>query len=236
MTKSSIADRINHIMNTCQERIITDNLQHITLNGDFSAIAFSVSELKFLYEEIFLSNTYLSHTAIKNGDIIFDVGANIGISSIFFGKQAGNLKIYSFEPIEQLHAVMKMNLFIHSHIASFKTFNCGLGKENQNNVPFSFFKHNTLISTRYHSPEEDGQLLSTYLSNTNKSKDNQQLIDFIIESKQEVFCRIRTISSIIKEEKIEQIDLLKIDVEKAELDVLNGIEKQDWRKINQIIE
>ena len=146
-----------------------------------------------------------------------------------------NLKIYSFEPIDRLHAVLDMNLFIHSQTALFKTFNCGLGKENQENVPFAFFKNNTLISTRYPNLKEEGQLLSTFLDNTNESRNNQQLVDFIIESKREVFCQIRTISSIIQQEKIERINLLKIDVEKAELDVLLGIEKNDWVKIDQII-
>lgn len=235
MEKSSIEVRVSHVMDTCKERIREDNLQYIRLNKDFHAIAFSRSELEFLYEEIFQSNTYLYNTSINDGDSIFDVGANIGVSSIFFAQQADNLKIYSFEPIDRLHAVLDMNLFIHSQTALFKTFNYGLGKENQENVPFAFFKNNTLISTRYPNLEEDSQLLSTFLDNTNESRNNQQLVDFVIESQREVFCQIRTISSIIQQEKIERINLLKIDVEKAELDVLKGIEKQDWEKIDQII-
>ena len=235
MTKSSIETRIKQIMDTCKERLLEDNLQHIRLNEDFSAIAFSKSELEFLYEEIFQSKTYLYNMTIEDGDIIFDVGANIGICSIFFAKQANNLKIYSFEPIDRLHFVLNMNLFIYSQTALFKTFNCGLGKENRDNVPFSFFKNNTLISTQYPDLDEDSKLLSTYLDNAKESINNQQLVDFIMESQQEVLCQIRTISSIIQQEKIERINLLKIDVEKSELDVLKGIEKQDWKKIDQII-
>ena len=33
----------------------------------------------------------------------------------------------------------------------------------------------------------------------------------------------------------EKIDLLKIDVEKGELEVLNGIEDADWPRIHQIV-
>lgn len=233
--KQSIEARAIHIMDVYQERVLEDNLKNIKLNKDIHAIAFNKSELEFLYEEIFQSKTYLYNISINDGDIIFDVGANIGMSSIFFAKQADDLKIYSFEPIDRLHTVLDMNLFIHSHEASFKTFNCGLGKENQENIPFAFFKNNTLISTRYPNKKEDSQLLSTFLENSSESNSNEQIIDFVIESQREVFCQIRTISSIIQQEKIERINLLKIDVEKAELDVLKGIEKQDWRKIDQII-
>jgi len=34
---------------------------------------------------------------------------------------------------------------------------------------------------------------------------------------------------------VERIDLLKVDVEKSELDVLLGIEGQDWPKIKQVV-
>ena len=48
-------------------------------------------------------------------------------------------------------------------------------------------------------------------------------------------CRLRTLSSIIREEGVEVIDFLKIDVQKSELDVLRGIEENDWPKIRQIV-
>jgi hypothetical protein len=34
---------------------------------------------------------------------------------------------------------------------------------------------------------------------------------------------------------VQRIDLLKVDVEKSELDVLLGIEGQDWPKIKQVV-
>jgi iturin family lipopeptide synthetase A len=48
-------------------------------------------------------------------------------------------------------------------------------------------------------------------------------------------CQLTTISNIIDEYKVQKIDLLKIDVEKAELDVLQGIRDEDWDKIKQIV-
>jgi aryl carrier-like protein len=46
---------------------------------------------------------------------------------------------------------------------------------------------------------------------------------------------LRTLSEVIREENIECIDLLKIDVEKSEADVLAGIASDDWKKIRQIV-
>src|SRR5262249_47822068 len=47
--------------------------------------------------------------------------------------------------------------------------------------------------------------------------------------------RVRPLSAAIAEEGIEAIDLLKIDVEGAEVEVLEGIEDRDWPKIRQVV-
>src|SRR5438552_1437540 len=46
---------------------------------------------------------------------------------------------------------------------------------------------------------------------------------------------MRSLSQVIAEQGVDRIDLLKIDVEKGELDVLAGIEEQDWDKIRQLM-
>jgi acyl carrier protein len=46
---------------------------------------------------------------------------------------------------------------------------------------------------------------------------------------------LRTLSGVIAEEKVDRIDLLKINAEKSEWHVLQGIEEEDWQKIQQIV-
>jgi acyl carrier protein len=48
-------------------------------------------------------------------------------------------------------------------------------------------------------------------------------------------CELRTLSQIIRDEDVERIDLLKVDVEKSELDVLRGIDSSDWERIRQVV-
>lgn len=52
---------------------------------------------------------------------------------------------------------------------------------------------------------------------------------------EQITCQMKTISDIVRENNIQQIDLLKVDVEKSELDVLLGIEEHDWQKIKQVV-
>jgi len=46
---------------------------------------------------------------------------------------------------------------------------------------------------------------------------------------------MRTVSDAIREQQIPRIDLLKVDVEKAELDVLEGIDAADWAIVRQVV-
>jgi acyl carrier protein len=61
--------------------------------------------------------------------------------------------------------------------------------------------------------------------------------DFLEERfRSETFqCRLRPLSSVIDEENVAEIDLLKIDVQKAEWEVLAGIREDHWPLIGQIV-
>ena len=43
-----------------------------------------------------------------------------------------------------------------------------------------------------------------------------------------------TVSDLIEAHGLDSVDLLKIDVERAELDVLNGVDETDWGKIQRV--
>ena len=48
-------------------------------------------------------------------------------------------------------------------------------------------------------------------------------------------CKVRTVTNIVAELDLSRIDLLKIDVEGAEMDALHGIAESDWRRIRQLV-
>ena len=48
-------------------------------------------------------------------------------------------------------------------------------------------------------------------------------------------CRVARLGDVIREHGIERIDLLKIDVEGAELDVIAGLDDADWPRIRQLV-
>ncbi len=61
-----------------------------------------------------------------------------------------------------------------------------------------------------------------------------ELIDERLKAKT-VSAELRTLSRVIAEQKLDRIDLLKVNVEKSELDVLLGVAAADWPKIAQLV-
>lgn len=84
------------------------------------------SEEFFIVKEVFIEKDYnlLSNTPL----VVFDIGMNIGISSLFFGLQNKVQKIYSFEPVLTTYNQALYNLELNkNYSAKIKAFNFGLG-------------------------------------------------------------------------------------------------------------
>ena len=47
-------------------------------------------------------------------------------------------------------------------------------------------------------------------------------------------CQVQTVSQIMRAQGLASLDLLKVDVERAELEVLQGVEAADWPRIAQV--
>ena len=84
------------------------------------------SEEFFIVKEVFIEKDYnlLSNASL----VVFDIGMNIGISSLFFGLQDNVKKIYSFEPVVTTYNQALYNLELNTTISDkIEAFNFGLG-------------------------------------------------------------------------------------------------------------
>ena len=192
------------------------------------------NETEFIYNQIFAEQLYLKHgISIKPGDCIFDVGANIGLFTLFVYHQVRDASVYSFEPIPSNFEKLRNNVALYGLDANL--FNCGLS-DREGATTFTFYPNWSASSGAYASVEEEEEALKTFLMNQGEVV--AEYADQLIEGRykgEQVVCQLRTISEIIRQHNVERIDLLKLDVEKSELDVLNGIEKDDWEKVKQIV-
>jgi phthiocerol/phenolphthiocerol synthesis type-I polyketide synthase E len=198
-------------------------------------------ELHHFYEDIFDKQVYLRHgIQLFEGDCVFDVGANIGLFTLFVSRSYRDIAVYSFEPAPPLFEILSANA--KAYAPSARLFNCGLSNEPKQ-AAFTFYPNSSGMSSFYGDEEEEKEALRAIMFNQLRKgmdgmADVMKYADDILDERfkhQTFTCRLETLSNMIREHRVRQIDLLKIDVQKSELDVLLGIEQSDWQKIRQIV-
>jgi FkbM family methyltransferase len=224
-----------------RHRAPTSGAKRYNLPNGIAVAQLNKNETDYLYEEIFERQAYLKHgITIKDGDCVFDVGANIGLFTLFTDRVAKNLKIYSFEPNPTVFEILEANT--SSCEADVNLFNCGLS-DVAKSAEFTFFPRFSLFSGFYADAQKEKEVVKTFMVNQQKAGvvEMGELLEAAEEILDERFLRrsftaqLKSLSAIIEEANVECIDLLKINVEKSELDVLKGIKDSDWSKINQVV-
>ena len=197
------------------------------------------AETEFMYRELTDSNVYERHgIEIKDGDTIVDLGANIGLFGLSKIWQYKDLQLISAEPAPRAFSCLKLNAALYN--ADWQVFPVAIGAEEQQ-CSFSSYQHHSLLSTLKPDIEEDRNLLlklATSKYAEDLDEESEQSLKKIAESQlvaETVHCDMWTLSRLIKEASVQKIDLLKIDVQRAEYDALLGLEEEDWNKIGQIV-
>jgi iturin family lipopeptide synthetase A len=198
------------------------------------------NETDYIYNEIFILQAYLRHgITLCDGDCIMDAGANIGLFSVFVSRLAKNLRMISFEPNPAAFNCLKANAEAWGTKVNCLPF--GLSRENKS-ADLTYFEGLSLLSGFYADASTEREVVKNYVFNQQSDTQNNaqlaaeigELIDDRLHAKT-VSTQLKTLSSVIADEGIDRIDLLKINVEKSELDVLMGLNSGDWPKIRQLV-
>jgi FkbM family methyltransferase len=225
-------------------------IEKITLPELNRVYCYTEEEASLLYQQIldYFKNGII---IINKNDVILDIGANIGLFSLWLSRLQNNLNIYAFEPIPTLFEILKINAEEVSCNA-IKPFCLGLSNS-EKEIEFTYYPHCSAISTYY--PDESLEEINKFkkaidfivIQDPQKYKIfsflpsrikgwiyNRKAKSFFRES-EKIKIQTTTISEVIKKHNLSQINLLKIDVEKSELDVIEGINLEDWCKIKQVV-
>ena len=139
--------------------------------------------------------------------VIFDIGGNIGITSIYLASVFPDALIYTFEPLKENFELLKKNTTQFSNI---EIFNFGLGAENGS------FK--------------------LYLSDDKENYGGVSFYSEVEGNLSEPFteCKVKNINDVIQEHNISSVDLIKIDTEGAEYDILTSMTDEFLKKTSWI--
>jgi FkbH-like protein/FkbM family methyltransferase len=222
------------------ERCFGEHKRCILPNG-LEIVHLNQYETDYLFQEIFEDECYLKHDIrLPDGATVLDIGANIGLFSLFVMSRCSNPRIYAFEPAPVAYDLLKANCAAYGSCA--QAFNFGVA-DRQGKATFTFYENSSVFSTFHSDEADDAKAIRAVVRNMlqAQSVSDESLQEYVNELSRDRLrhstheCRLTTVSDIIRENQIKRIDLLKIDAEKSELEIIQGIADCDWPKIDQIV-
>ncbi|HVR97902.1 MAG TPA: amino acid adenylation domain-containing protein, partial [Thermoanaerobaculia bacterium] len=221
---------------------VEGRVRHPLPNG-LAVVHQNRNETDYLYHELFERRMYLRHGVdLPEDACVLDVGANIGLFSLLAGRGRPRARVYAFEPIAPIFDALRLNVDLYA--PNVKLFPYGLAAA-ERQVELTFYPRYTMMSglSDYAVPERETEVVRRYLDNLERSGDSGagKLLAHareLLAGRFEPEVRpglMRRLSDVLREEGIERVDLLKIDVQRAELDVVQGLDATDWPKIRQIV-
>lgn len=200
-------------------------------------------ETDYLYQEIYVNRTYTPPGFPRLGPeaVIFDVGANIGLFTLFALEQWPGSRVYAFEPVPAICQVLSENLHPHSNA---RVIQAALGKST-GTAKISYYPHYSMMSGLHADRAADYAIARQYLENlTSDLQDDADratitaAADTLLAGRFEsviLDCAVETVESSAAKFGIDHIDLLKVDVERGELDVIRGIHDDLWPQIRNVV-
>jgi FkbM family methyltransferase len=170
---------------------------------------------------------------LQDGCCVLDVGANTGLFTLFVCNRYPDARVFAFEPAPPIFEKLRANL------AQYPTRAVALPQglsDSQRSASIRYYPRMSANSGLYADAASESELTAQFLRNASKEGEElaAQLLQGAFEA-QTFSCELTTVSQVLAQHGLESVDLLKIDVEKSEWDVLQGIEPGDWPKIHQLV-
>ena len=223
------AGAVKRLSGLLDEHVVDEN-EILTLPNGYPVVFLNRAETEFLYREIFAEDTY--EVALADDAVVVDVGAHIGLFALRVASKSKPRQIYAFEPMPKPYAALRANCEIHGIPA--QLFQCAVGGEDKT-AQFTYYPHVTVLSGQHATSSEDRLTVRRYIEAGNGAVEG---IDDVLDewmAGETIECRMTTLSTFIDENALQVIDLLKIDVEKSELEVLRGIRADHWPIVREVV-
>jgi FkbM family methyltransferase len=199
---------------------------------------------------------------LRPNDVVLDVGANVGVFAMHAAKVEPSIHLVCVEPIPALFASLERNFETNPLLRNAKRTLHQLGLSDPSAPPeveFVFFSRLPCDSTsemdakrrqfeRYFASKGDAVVrwgerrgvgvlargVGAVLTWMPKGRVGRWMGDRAAGAER-VRCKLETADRLLAEDKIESVGLIKVDVEGAELKVLQGLSEQRWQRVRQVV-
>ena len=204
---------VNRLNNILTKKYLNENYIY-TVNIDNNLFHFQdsiLSESVNMIAHELNNNEYDFNIDFKEGDIVIDIGANVGMVSILLAKKFPFLKIYSFEPLKENYDNFIKNIEL-------------------NNIPKG------VITAENKAVTKDGRLITMSINSANKGGSSTTDVISINSIMTEENSQVEsiTLEEIFNKYNINKLKLLKIDCEGSEYEILYNTDTNLLKNIENL--
>lgn len=208
-----------------------------------SVFSLNRNETEHLYKEIFEDQAYIlsDATALPERPMIFDVGANIGLFALFASERWPGSRIVCFEPVPEVFDVLERNLVQIPDVVA-RNVAVGATTEIREMV---YYPRYTMLSGFGAEAAADRATVERYVRNVTGQIPDDEVRQEILEGLDEMLAgrfeqrtvpvRVETMTDVVADLAVPRIDLLKVDVEGAEIEVLRGMDNTVWNLVGSAV-
>jgi 31-O-methyltransferase len=210
-------------------------------------------EARATLHEICDDQLYLqAGVSISPGDVVLDIGANIGVFTLYAAKQGA--QVYAYEPMPATYGVLQQNVKAHGLGRLVHTRNVGLSDRMEERMMFHYLNVSvcdawaaqdklfgylaenweTALEILEDADPDQYNAIRRLESQSQQQAATHEWIKRLSTSVVQIRCKFDTLSRVISQENIKSIDLLKLDAELADWEILRGVKMKDWGRIRQV--
>jgi 31-O-methyltransferase len=186
-----------------------------------------------LYREIFTGRCYAKNgVSIPMDAPIVDVGANIGMATLFFHREAPGARIVAVEPAPVPLQALQSNIDRFGIPA--RAIPAAVGAE-PGGGHFAFYPSHTISSGRFAESARDADKVERFFraAGVNAQADTSEAVDFT--EAEDCECSIITLAEVLADADVHDVGLLKMDAEGAEMEVFTTLPDDVWCRIAQMV-
>lgn len=194
-------------------------------------LAMSEADCRFAWDEIFCREAYREAAGLVGpGGAVVDVGAHVGLSSRYFAERTPADPILACEPAAATFACLAENVADTPRIRPLKV---ALGRAAERRQ-LTYYPDAPTQSGLYADPDRDEAATVAYLEHTGYRPREARFLAAGLHEGHAETVEVLTLSDLLDRFGIGRVDLVKIDVERSELDVLEGVAPADWDRIGAV--
>jgi amino acid adenylation domain-containing protein/FkbM family methyltransferase len=215
-----------------------DELIRCPLPDGRVVVAPSAGEAQYLWQDVFAHHSYGPPIVYAPDAVVVDVGAHVGLYTLYALAAAPRGRVVAIEPAPVLFDALKRNTADERARVVYYAAAAGAC---DGTAALTYYPTLSGMSSLRANPAADASLLRTIMQNLlERQPEAHRLLrelDEIVSERlacQTLDCAVRRLETILDEAAPERIDVLKIDVQRYEEPVLEGV-GDAWRRVRQVV-